>query len=89
MSVKLVQLQRLWKGVSKVGLEAAFSGKVVMVCLANTHSMKVDVQERSLELAWDAGPHRAMANARGAIAKTGRMLNCKPGVGSVDGLSPV
>jgi hypothetical protein len=43
--------QRLWNGAWKVGFEAAFSGSVVMVCLANTHSMKADVQERSLERA--------------------------------------
>jgi hypothetical protein len=43
--VKLVQLQRLWKGAWKVGLEEAFSGSEVMVCLANTHSMKADVQD--------------------------------------------
>jgi hypothetical protein len=49
--MKPVRLQRLWKGCWKVGLEAAFSGRVVTVCLANTHSMKADVQDRSLALA--------------------------------------
>jgi hypothetical protein len=76
--MKPVRLQRLWKGCWKVGFEAAFSGKVVMGALANTHSMKAEVQERSLELACEAGPHKAKANARGAIAKTGRMWTADP-----------
>ncbi len=66
--------QWLWKGSSKVGLDAALAGSEVTVCRDSTQSMTAVVHELLLLLlACEAGPQKDSASASGTIAKKGRM----------------